>query len=332
MDLANMSIGLAFLAGLASFLSPCVFSLVPAYVGYLGGRSAAAAEKGQSSRWLTLAHGVAFVLGFSFIFISVGLATSTLGSLLGPKTLAISGITKVIFPFDQFLIPYEGYVIFDPRSFLAFIGGLVVVFFGIHMTGLFRFAFLEVDLRPQSMPDRKRGYISSFLMGIFFSAGWSPCVGPILGSILTMALIGGSVFQGLVLLTAYSAGLAIPFLIASTQIGLVTTVIRRYGKVMRYVEIVMGVILIIVGMLLLSGQYAKLANASAGLFGIYDELALGRILFIAVVAFAVLGLIPAYIAQRKGRNFFDWWFFGVGLFPVALVMALRLNDGEKGMQ
>lgn len=325
MELPDISFGLAFLAGLASFLSPCVFSLVPAYVGYLGGRSVALADKGQSNRLGTLSHGFAFVLGFSFIFISFGLATSILGSLLGPKTLAISGITKVIFPFDQFLIPLDEYVIFDPRSFLAFIGGLVVVIFGIHMTGLVRIAFLEMDLRPQSLPDRRRGYLSSFLMGIFFSAGWSPCVGPILGSILTVALVGGSVFQGLILLVAYSAGLAIPFLVASTQISLVTTVIRRYGKIMRYVEIVMGVILIIVGLLLATGQYAKLANLSSSVFGIYDELALGRILLYGVLALTLLGLIPAFIAHRKGRNFVDWWFFGAGLFPVALVLAMKLN-------
>lgn len=297
---ANISVGLAFLAGLASFLSPCVFSLVPAYVSYLGGRSAASAVGGQENRWLTLTHGLAFVLGFSFVFVSLGVTSSLIGGLL-----------------------------YDLSVWLARIGGLVVIVFGIHMTGLFRLPFLEYDLRPQTIPDRSLGYISSFVMGVFFSAGWSPCVGPILGAILTLALNGGSVSQGVLLLSAYSAGLAIPFLLASTQISLVTTLIRRYGKAMRYVEILMGIILIIVGALLVSGQYARLANLGAGLFGIYDELVLGRILLIGLVVLGLLGLIPAVIASRKGRNFFDWWFFGLSLFPIALPMALRLKPEKR---
>jgi cytochrome c-type biogenesis protein len=295
MDFASVGIGIAFLAGLASFLSPCVFSLVPAYVGYLGGRSVATTAAGKGSRWLTLSHGLAFVLGFSVIFISLGLAASAIGGLL-----------------------------YNLRNWLATIGGIVVIIFGIHMTGLFRIPFLEYDLRPQTAPDRQRGYLASFLMGIFFSAGWSPCVGPILGSILTLSMSGGSMTQGLLLLSAYSAGLAIPFLIASTQISLVTTVIRRYGKVMRYIEILMGILLILVGLLLLSGRFEQLASLGS-FFGIYDEVALGRILLIAFVVLTLLGLIPAFIASRKGRNFFDWWFFGASLFPVALPMAIFLK-------
>ena len=231
MDYSNLGIGLAFLAGLASFLSPCVLSLVPAYIGYLGGRSMAVAQDREPSKWETFSHGLAFVLGFSVVFILLGIATSALGSVL-----------------------------YDARGWLAKIGGVVVVIFGLHMTHIIRIPFLEYDLRPQTQPDRKRGYISSFMMGIFFSAGWSPCVGPVLGLILTLSLSGGSIVQGALLLTAYSAGLAIPFLIAALGIGWVTTILRKYGKLMYYVEIAMGVLMIIIGFMLFFGTFEYLAR------------------------------------------------------------------------
>ena len=232
MDFSNLTIGLAFLAGLASFLSPCVFSLVPAYVGSLGGR-AAGGETTESNRFITFTHGLAFVLGFSFVFITLGVATSTLGHFL-----------------------------FDLRFWLAKIGGVVVIVFGLHMTGIFRIPFLEYDTRVQQLPDRKLGYLSSALMGVFFSAGWAPCVGPVLGAILTLALNGGSVSTGVSLLSAYSAGLAIPFLIAALGVGWVSLTLRKYGKVMHYVEVVMGVVLVIIGFMLFSGIFERIAQAS----------------------------------------------------------------------
>ncbi len=231
----TVNIGLAFLAGLASFLSPCVFSLVPAYIGYLSGRTLAGFDKTneqeQPSHWLTFSHGLAFVLGFSLVFILLGIAVSALGSFL----YSIKGI-------------------------LSKVGGIVIILFGIHMTGLYRFQFLEYDLRPHTQLDRNRGYISSFLLGIFFSAGWSPCVGPVLGSILAIALNGGSIQLGAVLLTAYSAGMAIPFLAAAIGIGWVSKTLRKYSKVLHYIEIVMGVVLIIVGILLIMGTFEQLAR------------------------------------------------------------------------
>jgi len=231
MSAANVTVGLAFLAGLASFLSPCVFSLVPAYIGYLGGRSVASAQDNPSNRWVAFSHGVAFVLGFSVVFVLLGVAASALGGLL-----------------------------YDLRTWLAKIGGIIVVIFGLHMTGIIRIPFFDYDLRPQSTPDRKRGYAASAMMGVFFSAGWSPCVGPVLGAILTLALNGGSVTQGATLLSAYSAGLAIPFLIAALGIGWVTVTLRKYGKVMHYIEIAMGVILIVVGVMLFLGTFEQLAR------------------------------------------------------------------------
>ena len=296
MQLANIGIGLAFLAGLASFLSPCVFSLVPAYVGYLGGRSVASARDGKAHPWIQVSHGIFFVLGFSAVFILLGIATSLLGGLL-----------------------------FEARVWLARIGGVVVIIFGLHMTGIIRLRFLEYDLRPQTIPHRNQGYVASFMMGVFFSAGWSPCVGPILGSILTLALNNGSISQGATLLTAYSAGLAIPFLIASAQIGLVTTVLKRYGKVMHYVEVGMGILLIIVGFLLLSGRFEQIAQLSASFFSYYNEVLLGRWLLIALLVLTPLGLIPAVIAHRKGHHFWTWWIFGATFFILALPLAILLD-------
>jgi cytochrome c-type biogenesis protein len=299
MDFTNVGVGLAFLAGIASFLSPCVFSLVPAYIGYLGGRTAASAAGGRESRWIALTHGIAFVLGFSLVFILIGLGASALGGLL-----------------------------YNLQSWLARIGGIVVIIFGLHMTGIIRIRFLEYDLRPQTVPDRNRGYLASFLMGIFFSAGWSPCIGPILGAILTLALYQGSISQGMTLLTAYSIGFAIPFLVAAMSIGWVTNLLRNQGKTIYYLEKVMGVILIIVGVLLFTGRFETLASLGSFL-GVYDELVVGRWILIALVGLAILGLIPGYIATRKGRNFIDWWLFGVFLFPIALPMALLIKPGSS---
>src|SRR5512140_553612 len=150
MQIGNISLGLAFIAGVASFLSPCVLALVPAYIGYLGGR-AAGGGGGANDRLGMFMHGVAFVLGFGAVFVLLGVAASALGGLL-----------------------------FDVRTWLGRIGGLIVIVFGLHMIGIIRIPFLEYDTRMQEMPDLKLGYVSSALMGVFFSAGWSPCVGPVL--------------------------------------------------------------------------------------------------------------------------------------------------------
>jgi cytochrome c-type biogenesis protein len=293
----DISLGLAFFAGLASFLSPCVFALVPAYVGYLGGRSAAATKSGsaESSTWRTFSHGIAFVIGFSVVFVILGLLAGSLG---------------------RFLV--------DFTDILVKVGAVVVVIFGLHMTYILRIPFLEFDLRPQSQPDRRRGYISSAVMGVFFSAGWSPCVGPILGAILTLSFSQGSTLEGGLLLAAYSAGLAIPFLLAATQIGWVTTILRRYGKVMHYTEIVMGVILIIIGILLFLGRFESLATFGT-FFDTFDEVVVGRLLLFGVLAAGVMGLVIAYVAKSRGKSFLDWWFIGSGISTVILVVLYLLG-------
>jgi cytochrome c-type biogenesis protein len=226
----NVSIGLAFLAGLASFFSPCVFSLVPAYIGYLGGRSLSQAEQDKKPvRLMTFLHGLFFVLGFAFVFIVLGAAFSAL---------------------SQFF--------YNARDVLAQIGGVVIILFGLHMTELIKIPFLDYDIRPQSRIAKGRSLFSSFVMGIFFSAGWSPCVGPTLGLILTLAIQQANIGLGIALLSFYSMGMAVPFLIAALGVGWVTNIIRKYSKVMRITQIIMGVLLIIVGVMLFLGIYQRL--------------------------------------------------------------------------
>lgn len=295
---SNITLGIAFFAGLASFLSPCVFALVPAYIGYLSGRSVAAAnaeEKDSSSSLQTLLHGLAFVIGFSVIFIALGALAGALGAFRGQLT-----------------------------NLLVKIGGIVVILFGLHMTKIIRIPFLDYDLRPQSQPDRQRGYLSSALMGVFFSAGWAPCVGPVLGAILTLSFNQGGSAQGALLLAAYSAGLAIPFLLAATQIGWVTTILRRYGKVMHYTEIIMGVILIGIGILLFLGRFEQLASLGSFIEAI-DEIVVGRMLLAALLASILLGLIPAFIARSQDKIFLDWWFLGTGIVLVFLIVLYAIG-------
>ncbi|HPA34131.1 MAG TPA: cytochrome c biogenesis protein CcdA [Anaerolineaceae bacterium] len=228
----NLTIGLAFITGLASFLSPCVLALVPAYIGYLSGRSLGTIEKSQGRlRLETFFHGLAFVLGFSLVFVLMGLTASAIGSLL-----------------------------LEIRPWLAKIGGLLVIFFGLHMTGILRLPFLEYDLRPQNRQDQQRGLFSSFIMGILFSAGWSPCTGPILGGILMLAMNSANLGKGALLLIAYSAGLAIPFLAAAFGVGWVSQLLKRYQKLTHTIEVAMGILLIVIGFMLVLGIFQLLSQ------------------------------------------------------------------------
>ncbi len=231
MDPKNVTVGLAFLAGLGSFLSACVLALVPAYIGYLGGRTVTAGGQVTTDRWSTFSHGVAFVIGFSAVFILLGAAASVVGALL-----------------------------YDLRIWIARIGGVVVIIFGLHTMGVINIPFLDYDTRRQVNPDPRLGYLSSGLMGVFFSAGWAPCVGPVLGAVLTLALNSAQLQLGVILLTAYSAGLAIPFLIAALGIGKFAQIMRRYSRAIHYLAIGTGVLLVILGVMLLTGTLERLAQ------------------------------------------------------------------------
>jgi cytochrome c-type biogenesis protein len=234
MNSTNVTIWLAFLAGLASFLSPCVLALVPIYIGYLSGR-AAGDEYSHSDRWVTLFHGLAFVCGFSLVFIFFNIVAASLGLLLG-----------------QF------------QYWLAKIGGIVVVIFGIHLTGLYRIPWLDFERKINRPVPKRFSLVTSFLFGIFFSAGWIPCVGPILGWIMTFSLNGGSIIKGTVFGVAYSLGMAIPFLFAALGVGWVTVILRKYSRVMRITEVVMGTIIILAGLLLFFDSFSFISRVLPG--------------------------------------------------------------------
>jgi cytochrome c-type biogenesis protein len=235
----NISLGLAFLAGLASFLSPCVFSLVPVYISYLSGRKASRLSSAGDGpgRFDSVMQGLAFIAGFSVVFVLLGMAAGAIGSLLAPI-----------------------------RYWLTRIGGIVVIVFGLNMTGWIRIPFLQYDLRHHTTLQKSTGLLQSFLMGVFFSAGWTPCVGPTLGAILTMALSGGSLVTGGLLLSVYSLGLGIPFLAAAFTIDWISRFLRQYGKYLHYVEIAMGIVLIIIGIMLFLGTFNELAR-----FGVFFD-------------------------------------------------------------
>ncbi|HEY4718613.1 MAG TPA: cytochrome c biogenesis protein CcdA [Anaerolineales bacterium] len=287
------SFGLAFLAGLASFLSPCVFALVPAYISYLGGRTATASgEKEDGGTRTALSHGFAFVLGFSLVFISLGLLSSVLGALL-------AGL----------------------QGYLAFVGGAIAIIFGLHLVGLIHIRYLDYDLRPQNRVQRERSYLSSGLMGVFFSAGWTPCVGPALGVILTLAANDGDPLQGALLLGTYSAGLAIPFLLAATQIGWVTYLLRSHPRMGTVIQRVLGVVLVFVGILLLTGRLSTLSSLGAFFDIFVDESRVGLLLLGGIGASLVLGLLGGWWARKRGRVFMDYWLLGSGLvFMVFIIL------------
>ena len=234
----NVSLGLVFLAGVVSFLSPCVLPVLPGYLTYLAARSSGR-EVGQVSRLRILFHGIAFVAGFSIVFIMLGATASAIG---------------------RFLYAY--------REWITRIGGVMIVIFGLQISGWLQFPLLGLEIRKHAEPNPRLGYISSFLMGLFFSAGWTPCVGPTLGIVLTIAGTGASIARGIFLLALYSLGLGLPFIITALAIDRVGIWMRRMTNLTRYVTLAAGIFLVPVGILLILGQLNILGELFPGL-GIY---------------------------------------------------------------
>jgi cytochrome c-type biogenesis protein len=226
----SYSIGWIFLAGLASFLSPCTLPILPGYVAYLAARCTGVSPA-KVEKWRVLAHGAAFVLGFTTLFILLGATASALG---------------------------RGLLLY--RDWITRIGGVIIIGMGLYLTGLIRLPFLDRDLRAHAQPNPRLGYLSSFFMGIVFSAGWTPCIGPILTSVLMLAAYDASLANGMVLLGVYSLGLGVPFLILALLFDRLGAWLCRLARIARVVSILAGLALIAVGFLLAAGQMAFLNN------------------------------------------------------------------------
>ena len=218
----------AFLAGLLSFLSPCVLPLVPSYLSFITGVSGVAEL--ESRRHLALLHAVLFVLGFSLIFIALGATATELGLLL------------------------KSY-----QRWVERVGGLLIIVFGLYTLGLLRIGVLSREARVQ-LSDKPLGFLGSVLVGVAFGAGWTPCIGPILGSILLYTSTRADLSQGLALLIAYSLGLAIPFLVAAWALEAFLGWFQRFRRYIGWVEKVAGVLLIGVGLLMLTGSFTMLSG------------------------------------------------------------------------
>ena len=208
-----------------SFLSPCVLPLVPIYLANLGG---AVSLSGEAKRWIILAHAVCFVAGFSVIFIVVGASLGLIGAML-------------------------------PANVLRTVGGAVLIVFGLFLLAASRVSWLNYEMRLGGRLAGSTGYVRSALLGAAFALGWTPCVGPILGGILTLAATSQTAWKGVYLLAVYSLGLGLPFIAVGLALGAALPVVRWLRRWSGVVSIVSGILLIIVGILMLTNTLLLLA-------------------------------------------------------------------------
>jgi cytochrome c-type biogenesis protein len=230
----------ALVAGLLSFLSPCVLPLIPSYLTYITGLSFAELRDESAStavRSKTIFHSLCFVLGFTAVFVMLGASATMLGSLIGQY---MSVVRKV--------------------------GGVLIFIFGLHITGLVPISFLLGEKRI-AISSKPAGYAGSFLVGTVFAAGWTPCIGPILGSILALAATEQNITQGVLLLLFYSLGLAIPFLLSALAVPKFLFLFNRFKKFIRLFEIFTGIFLMLVGLLIYFDWLSKLSVYATMLFG-----------------------------------------------------------------
>jgi len=229
---ATVSIPTAFAFGLASFLSPCVLPLVPAYLSYMSGVSVEelTTVRGLEALKRTGMKSVFFVLGFSAVFVAMGATATSVGQLLQAH-----------------------------MDTLMKVGGVVIIVFGLHMLGVFRIKALYVEKRLHKRLQNV-GFVGAFLIGVMFAFGWTPCTGPVLASILTLAADSKTVPQGIGLLAVYSLGLGIPFLITGFATGTALKALAKFKGHLRKVEIASGVLLIGIGILIFEGNLQILSS------------------------------------------------------------------------
>ncbi|HUY12146.1 MAG TPA: cytochrome c biogenesis protein CcdA [Terriglobia bacterium] len=228
----QLSIPIAFLAGVVSFLSPCVLPLIPGYISMLSGVSMEELKGGGDAALVQriVRNSFAFVIGFSIVFISLGASATFVGNFLLSK-----------------------------RTVFNIIAGVIIIIFGLHLTGLIKIPFLYRDARIHTGAP-KRGFLGAFLLGFAFAFGWTPCIGPILAGILALAATRQTVFQGMFLLAIYSAGLAIPFLATSLGLSQFLKFYGRFRKHLHAVEVASGVLLIVIGTLIALNKFTILSG------------------------------------------------------------------------
>jgi cytochrome c-type biogenesis protein len=224
---ASVGVAVAFVAGVLSFLSPCVLPLVPSYVSFITGLSL---DQLEGRRWTAVTHALLFILGFTLIFVALGATATQLGRLLN----------------------YH-------QVWLERVGGGLIVLFGVYLLGGFRWMLFERERRVH-IQNKPLGYLGSVLVGLAFGAGWTPCIGPILGSILLYTSTGASLGQGMVLLLAYSLGLAVPFLLAAVAVQRFVEWFRRYRRYIQLTTRLTGALLVAVGLLVATGYFSLLAG------------------------------------------------------------------------
>lgn len=233
----SLGVAVAFSAGLLSFLSPCVLPLFPSYLSFITGMSVdrLAADVSVGSRGRIVLHSLAFIVGFSFVFIALGASFSAAG---------------------QFLLDY--------REWIRIGGGLFIIVFGLYIAGILRVGIFG-RTRQIEIKTKPAGYLGTFAVGVTFAIGWTPCVGPILGSILSLAGTAETVRKGIGLLMAYSAGLALPFFLSSLALGAFLKFFKRYRAAMPVVERVAGVLLVFVGLLVVTNYFVILNSYAISL-------------------------------------------------------------------
>ncbi len=220
----------AFIAGLLSFLSPCVLPLVPGYVSLISGTGVESIAQDRRHLRTVMVNSITFIIGFSIVFILLGAGATAVGQLVG-----------------RF------------RRDLTLIAGIIIIIFGLHLTGLLKIKALYADKRLHDVKSSSSP-LGAFVVGFAFAFGWTPCIGPILAGILTLAAAEETVTKGMLLLAVYSAGLAVPFLLTSLGVDRFLAFYARFRRHLHAVEVASGVLLIVLGALVLTGRFTVLSG------------------------------------------------------------------------